>query len=838
MDGENNGITKTMNSRGQNSLNFYNREGNLMTGRRSLSSSGRPISAGHIRSSQSSGFQTINTHGANSNRSHNNNNVINIANIPSGGSTSSAKTYKGPSVLPIQLPFPNRPKSAGVSRNSDQYSDDSYQYQFQSRVMNSGVNAMFANSGGPMGTITGNKGVKLPYGQLNANNINFDSSGLNNTFADHWSTSYKLHYGYGGVGDPRIADVKLSVNRGNITSLDNTHHSVGGKVGENEKVRPPSSSGTSNRLRSAIHQGQLINDINRYPTEEHDVGTDRSQELNFDQDGVDDTEERKVHGSRSSNPEVSLTTPSNSVDLIDSIHEIDNRNGSLRTDSLESQHVGLSTVPNRFCSINEAIDLKKILTLSKGSRGGIVPSSTAVMDMYMVGKVIGIGSYGKVRAAWHRLTGGKVAIKTYDKSKLTDPAHWKRVHSEIKIMEQISHPRIARMFEAIETPKRMHLIMECLDGGNLCTYVKAKKRLSEDESKRIFFQIAQAIEYLHSYGISHRDVKLENVLFDADKNIKLIDFGFSTVCQHGKRLKVFCGTPSYMAPEIVRRTEYEGKPVDIWSLGILLYALLCGCFPFRAKSYPDLYRRISRGTFAIPEEFSPAVKDILRQLLEVEVAQRIIAPTILRHHWLQNQLAISPDMSKLRLETTILISDKPGDDIDDITIDELTRFGVSKDEIIRQVMTKTHSALTTLYYLLLDFKLEAKKLKNNKVHGNYVISVGSELHQNSSSKNNAFVESAGHQVTNMDIIIPNIHGENRNKGSNTTFNFRKGNATPLYMQNTRSAQNRNNVSANGTNMYGGGMNRPRSASATRATTGHTGSRPSSAYVSRNKANVI
>ena len=100
---------------------------------------------------------------------------------------------------------------------------------------------------------------------------------------------------------------------------DNTHHSVGSKLGENEKVRPPSSSGTSNRLRSAIHQGQLINDINRYPTEEHDVGTDRSQELNFDQDGVDDTEERKVHGSRSSNPEVSLTTQSNSVDLIDSI---------------------------------------------------------------------------------------------------------------------------------------------------------------------------------------------------------------------------------------------------------------------------------------------------------------------------------------------------------------------------------------------------------------------------------------------------------------------------------------------------------------------------------------
>lgn len=165
--------------------------------------------------------------------------------------------------------------------------------------------------------------------------------------------------------------------------------------------------------------------------------------------------------------------------------------------------------------------------------------------MYMVGKVIGVGSYGKVRVAWHRLTGAKVAIKTYDKAKLKDPSHWKRVYSEIKIMEQISHPRIARMYEAVETPKRMHLILECLDGGNLCTYVKQKKRLTEEESRRIFFQLLQSIDYLHSLGVSHRDIKLENVLFmDNGKDIKIIDFGFSTVCQPGKKLKVFCGTPS------------------------------------------------------------------------------------------------------------------------------------------------------------------------------------------------------------------------------------------------------------------------------------------------------
>jgi serine/threonine protein kinase len=119
-----------------------------------------------------------------------------------------------------------------------------------------------------------------------------------------------------------------------------------------------------------------------------------------------------------------------------------------------------------------------------------------------------------------------------------------------------------------------------------------------------------------------------------------------------------------MAPEIVRRVEYEGKPVDIWSLGILLYALLCGCFPFRAKAYPDLYRRIARGTFQIPEELSAPVKDLLRVLLTVDPEQRVTSHTALRHSWLQVQYINAPNMDKLRQEMTTLISEKPADDLD------------------------------------------------------------------------------------------------------------------------------------------------------------------------------
>lgn len=497
------------------------------------------------------------------------------------------------------------------------------------------------------------------------------------------------------------------------------------------------------------------------------------------------------------NPSVSASvsgvTVSESVYLGDSVYN-DNRSiltsttynsgGNSQPGQAPQPSLGLSTIPNPFCNNNDALELKKLLLLSHSSTringsssssnnstssgnhgviltsgGGFMPSSSAVMDMYMVGKVIGVGSYGKVRAAWHRLTSMKVAIKTYDKMKflksanpeggngenagkapqqdqqqlLLSSSHWKRVQSEINIMSQLNHPRIARMYEAIETPKRMHLIMECLDGGNLCTYVKNKKKLSEEESKLIFYQIMQGLLYIHNMSVTHRDIKLENILFvgKADgevggltsyngyhHDIKLIDFGFSTVCQPGKKLKVFCGTPSYMAPEIVKRTEYEGKPVDMWSMGILLYALLCGCFPFRAKTYPDLYRRIARGAFQMPEEFSPSLKDLLKSLLTVDVDSRITAPMVMKHPWLQNVSQMTPTIEKLKQEMSMLISDKPSDDLDDEVLREHASFGIPKDEIIRLVVTKTHSSLTTLYYLLLEYKINKRKKQHKNGTGN------------------------------------------------------------------------------------------------------------------------
>lgn len=199
-----------------------------------------------------------------------------------------------------------------------------------------------------------------------------------------------------------------------------------------------------------------------------------------------------------------------------------------------------------------------------------------------------------------------------------------------------------------------------------------------------------------------------------------------------------------MAPEIVRRVEYEGKPVDIWSLGILLYALLCGCFPFRAKAYPDLYRRIARGTFQIPEELSAPVKDLLRALLTVDPEQRVTAHAALRHSWLQVQYVNAPNMDKLRQEITFLISEKPADDLDEQVLSELIAFGLSRDELIRLVLTKTHSSLATLYYLLLDVIVARRRAAGGggkgKLQTNAAISNGNNNNNNNGNLSSKYVQ--------------------------------------------------------------------------------------------------
>jgi serine/threonine protein kinase len=272
----------------------------------------------------------------------------------------------------------------------------------------------------------------------------------------------------------------------------------------------------------------------------------------------------------------------------------------------------------------------------------MVFSDKASLDDYIIGKQIGQGAFAIVRIGLHKSYNKKVALKIYKKYKLEDPNRRKSVKREIKLMEKMKNEHIIQLHEIIDTHKYVILVMDYIGGGSLHGYLKSKpnRRLEEDDAKRIIRQITEGLRYCHSRCITHRDIKLENLLLDDKKNIKIIDFGFSTCIPNDKKIKIFCGTPSYMAPEIVLKTEYCGPPADIWAMGVVLFTILCGQFPYRGATDEELYNKICKADYHIPSEvleyISPEAKDLIAKLFSIKADDRPSAKEILNHPWIRD----------------------------------------------------------------------------------------------------------------------------------------------------------------------------------------------------------
>jgi MAP/microtubule affinity-regulating kinase len=269
-------------------------------------------------------------------------------------------------------------------------------------------------------------------------------------------------------------------------------------------------------------------------------------------------------------------------------------------------------------------------------------SDKSSLDEYIIGKQIGQGAYAIVRVGLHKPSNKKVAMKIYKKYKLEEPNRRKSVKREIKLMEKMKHKHIIQLYEIIDTHKYVILIMEYVGGGSLHEYIKSKpnRRLEENDAKRIFKQIIEGLRYCHSRCITHRDIKLENLLLDDEKNMKIIDYGFSTCIPNDKKIKIFCGTPSYMAPEIVLKTEYCGPPADIWAMGVLLFTILSGQFPYRGATDEELYNKICKADYHLPKEVEESLsfeaKDLLAKLFSINADVRPSAKEVLAHPWLEN----------------------------------------------------------------------------------------------------------------------------------------------------------------------------------------------------------
>uniref|UniRef100_A0A9J8C2Y4 Maternal embryonic leucine zipper kinase n=1 Tax=Cyprinus carpio carpio TaxID=630221 RepID=A0A9J8C2Y4_CYPCA len=262
-----------------------------------------------------------------------------------------------------------------------------------------------------------------------------------------------------------------------------------------------------------------------------------------------------------------------------------------------------------------------------------VDSTSELLKHYEVYETIGSGGFAKVKLGRHILTGEKVAIKIMEKKDLGDDLP--RVKTEIEAMKNLSHQHVCRLYHVIETSSKIYMVLEYCPGGELFDYIIAKDRLSEEETRVFFRQIISALAYVHSKGYAHRDLKPENLLIDENHNLKLIDFGLCAKPKGGLGLELLtcCGSPAYAAPELIQGKAYIGSEADVWSMGVLLYALLCGFLPFDDDNYMVLYRKITRGKYSNPHWLSPASILLLNQMMQVDPKRRLTVKQLLDHPW-------------------------------------------------------------------------------------------------------------------------------------------------------------------------------------------------------------
>jgi 5'-AMP-activated protein kinase, catalytic alpha subunit len=289
-----------------------------------------------------------------------------------------------------------------------------------------------------------------------------------------------------------------------------------------------------------------------------------------------------------------------------------------------------------------------------------------------------------VKLGLHSPTGEKVAIKILEKNKIKDSADIERVAREIKIMKKLKHSNIAQLYEVIETDNQICIVLEYVSGGELFDYIVSKGKLKESAASQFYYQILNATEYIHQNNIVHRDLKPENLLLGENNSIKLADFGLSNFYEPQKMLNTPCGSPCYAAPEMVAGKSYSGLSVDIWSSGIVLYAMVCGFLPFEDPNTANLYKKIIKGEYEEPPWLSTECKDLLKHILDTNPSTRYSINQIRNHTWMRN----------------IVAAPCPKDSIDNKILQIMEGYNIDTTKVKNNLELNLRNSMTTLYYLL------------------------------------------------------------------------------------------------------------------------------------------
>ncbi|XP_014115335.1 PREDICTED: serine/threonine-protein kinase SIK2 isoform X2 [Pseudopodoces humilis] len=319
------------------------------------------------------------------------------------------------------------------------------------------------------------------------------------------------------------------------------------------------------------------------------------------------------------------------------------------------------------------------------------------VGFYDIEGTLGKGNFAVVKLARHRITRSEVAIKIIDKSQL-DAVNLEKIYREVQIMKMLDHPHIIKLYQVMETKSMLYLVTEFAKNGEIFDYLASHGRLSEPEARRKFWQILSAVEYCHGRKIVHRDLKAENLLLDNNMNIKIADFGFGNFYKSGEPLTTWCGSPPYAAPEVFEGQQYEGPQLDIWSMGVVLYVLVCGALPFDGPTLPILRQRVLEGRFRIPYFMSEECEHLIRRMLVLDPSKRLSIAQIKEHKWM---------LVEVPAQRPILYP--PGEEnepslgeYNEQVLRLMHSLGIDQQKTVESLQNKSYNHFAAIYYLLVE----------------------------------------------------------------------------------------------------------------------------------------
>ncbi|XP_047465627.1 serine/threonine-protein kinase BRSK2-like isoform X4 [Mugil cephalus] len=330
--------------------------------------------------------------------------------------------------------------------------------------------------------------------------------------------------------------------------------------------------------------------------------------------------------------------------------------------------------------------------------------SAQYVGPYRLEKTLGKGQTGLVKLGVHCITGQKVAIKIVNREKLSESVLMK-VEREIAILKLIEHPHVLKLHDVYENNKYLYLVLEHVSGGELFDYLVKKGRLTPKEARKFFRQIISALDFCHSHSICHRDLKPENLLLDEKNNIRIADFGMASLQVGDSLLETSCGSPHYACPEVIRGEKYDGRRADVWSCGVILFALLVGALPFDHDNLRQLLEKVKSGVFHMPHFIPPDCQSLLKGMIEVNPEKRLTLEAIQKHAWYlggrNEPCPEQPPPRRVCVRRILSLTE-----LDPDVLDSMHSLGCFRDrgKLTRDLQCEEENQEKMIYYLLLDRK--------------------------------------------------------------------------------------------------------------------------------------